>query len=260
MKRNHFLDNLAAGRPQLGLWNNLRGMAATEIAASAGFDWLLLDQEHSPRSLDELAISLSVIEGCGTSAVVRVGSHDPHEIGRVLDLGARTVLVPMVETAEQADRIAAACDFAPRGIRGVSAQTRGGSWGNDAGYLQEARGNICLILQIESLPGLQNASGIMAAGGVDAVFLGTADLAASMGHLGEPKHPEVQAAARHIVELAASLKMPLGTLTKNPADCSTALSSGYAFAAVGTDTAMLAATYRETLSHFTSTEKGNRNE
>lgn len=258
MRTNRFLERLRQGRPQVGLWNNLRGIAAAEIASQAGFDWLLLDQEHAPRPLDELATSLGIIEASGTAAMVRAGSHDPHELGRLLDLGARNILVPQVETEEQAVLIAGACEFAPRGTRGVSAQTRGGSWGTDPAYLHDARRGTALVLQIESLKGVRNAEGIMRVEGVDAVFLGAADLAASMGHLGQPLHPDVLAAAAHVVELAASLQIPIGTLTKSPAACSDALANGYAFAAVGTDTAMLAATYRQTLQRLTQkpTRKG----
>ncbi|MER2136831.1 MAG: aldolase/citrate lyase family protein, partial [Arthrobacter sp.] len=142
---------------------------------------------------------------------------------------------------------------APKGIRGVSAQTRGGSWGSDPSYLHDARSGTALVLQIESLAGVRNAEDIMRTDGVDAVFLGAADLAASMGYLGQPNHPEVLAAAAHVVELAVSLGIPIGTLTKSPAACSEALANGYAFAAVGTDTAMLAASYRQTLQQLNET-------
>ncbi|WP_431710524.1 HpcH/HpaI aldolase family protein [Glutamicibacter uratoxydans] len=251
MSPNQFLKGLRGKQAQVGLWHNLRGVAATEIICASGFDWILLDQEHSPRSLEELSLALGIADRLGTSSIVRVGSHSPQEIGQLLDLGAQSLLVPMVENAEQAESIAKACQFAPQGTRGVSSQTRAGSWGQDKNFLRDAREEICLILQIESKVGADNAEAIIATPGVDAVFIGAADLAASMGHLGNPAHPDVQQVVARVLSQALEADKPVGSLTKSAATASAALAEGYSFVGAGTDSAMLGTTFRALATEIT---------
>ncbi|MGW0432150.1 HpcH/HpaI aldolase family protein [Micromonospora sp. NPDC003197] len=237
---NRFVAALAGGAPQIGLWLNLSDPTAVEIAASSGFDWVLVDNEHAPRALDVTARCLNILDAYGTAAIVRAGGHERETIGQLLDIGAQTLLVPMVDTADQARQVAAACEFPPRGTRGVSSQTRAGSWGRDPGFLTQARDHIRLIVQIESARAVDNVDEILAVEGIDAAFVGPADLAASMGHLGNVGHPDVRAAVRRVTEAAKAHGIPLGTLTRNPDDARDYLAQGYAFVGVGTDTALLA--------------------
>ena len=250
MTANPFTARLRDGVAQTGLWLNLPGSAAAEIAGAAGFEWVLLDQEHAPRSLDRLVSDANAAERHGAHAIVRVSGHDPHELGRMLDLGFRTILVPMVESAAQAALLASAMDFPPRGIRGVSSQTRGGAWGTDPSYLLDARAELCLIAQIESAAGVAEVEGIAATGGVDAIFVGAADLAASLGHLGDPGHPEVQEAIARVIDAVRGLGKPLGTLAKGAEAAKAAFDSGYTFVGVGTDTAILASAHRALRAQF----------
>lgn len=251
MRTNQFLKSLRDKHAQVGLWHNLRGIAATEIICTSGFDWILLDQEHSPRTPDELCLAMGIADRFEISSIVRVGSHDPHEIGRILDLGAQSLLVPMVERAEQAEAIAKACQFAPEGTRGVSSQTRAGSWGQNKDFLQRAREELCLIVQIESRLGAENAEAIIATPGVDAVFIGAADLAASMGYLGHPGHPEVQQVVAEVLNLAIRAGKPVGSLTKSAATASAALAEGFSFVGAGTDSAMLGTAFRALATEIT---------
>lgn len=251
MRKNQFLEILRDKQAQVGLWHNLRGVAATEIICASGFDWILLDQEHSPRSLDELCLAMGIADRFEVSSIVRVGSHEPQEIGRMLDLGAKSLLVPMVESAEQAQTIAKACQFAPEGTRGVSSQTRAGSWGQNKDFLQRAREEICLIVQIESMLGAENAEAIIATPGVDAVFIGAADLAASIGYLGHPEHPEVKKMVAEVLELAIRAGKPVGSLSKSAATASAALAEGFSFVGAGTDSAMLGTAFRALATEIT---------
>lgn len=247
MTADRFLDRLRLGDRQVGLWQNLPGTPAAEIAAASGVDWVLFDQEHAPRSIEALTASINAAERRGADVIVRAFSGDPHEIGRLLDLGVANVLVPMVESAEQAAAVVAACAFPPEGTRGVSSQTRAGSWGTDPEFLHRAREDVCLIVQIESATGVAAASEIIATPGVDAVFIGAADLAATMGHLGDPRHPRVVAAVDRIVELARAAGMPLGTLVRGADAAEAAFAQGYGFVGVGTDSSLLATTLRSIL-------------
>ncbi|MFV2175510.1 HpcH/HpaI aldolase/citrate lyase family protein [Actinomadura sp. LOL_016] len=238
MRTNHFLAALRGGAPQLGLWVNFGDPAAVEIAASSGFDWLLLDNEHAPRPLDTTVRNIVSAEAHRTPAIVRV--RELEGIGPLLDAGCQSLLVPMVETAEQARAITRACEFPPRGTRGVSSQTRAGSWGRDPGFLAGARSEICLIVQIESALGVRNVETILGVEGVDAVFVGPADLAATLGHLGEPGHPSVREAVGQVTAAAQAHGIPLGTLTRDVDSARDHLEQGFAFVGVGTDTALFA--------------------
>lgn len=234
-----FLAQLRAGEPSLGVWLNLRGIAATEITAQAGYDWVLLDQEHSPRSIEELGYTLGVLRGFAQHAIVRAPSGDAHTLSQLLDAGVTTLMVPMLETREQAEHFVRSCSFPPAGIRGVSGQTRGGNWGSNPDYVHHARASLCLIAQIESALGCANVREILNTDGIDAVFVGPADLAATMGHPGNPHHPEVQAAIARVVRIATELGVPCGTLAKGHQAGLAAFAQGYSFVGVGTDTAML---------------------
>lgn len=240
-----FKEALAQGRTTVGLWVNLTDPVAVEIALGSGFDWILQDGEHAPAEPADVLRTLQIAQGYPTSVLVRPPCGEPTSITRLLDVGARTLLIPMVDTAERARQLAAAMEFPPRGIRGVSSQTRGGDWGRRPDYLATARDELTLIAQIESAEAVGNAADILAVDGVDAGFVGTADLAASLGHPGRPSHPAVAEAVRHVVDVATGLGKPLGTLTRDLAAARRYAEQGFAFVGVGTDTYLLAQTLAE---------------
>lgn len=240
MRENGFKRALREGRSTIGVWSNLSDPVAVEICASAGFDWILIDGEHSPADTRSILSGLQAAAAHPSSVLVRPAFGDAVTIKRLLDIGAQSLLIPMVDTAEHARELAAAVQFPPLGVRGVSSQTRGGNWGREAGYLAAARDELCLIVQIESATGYSNLESIAAVEGIDALFVGTADLAASMGHPGRPGHPDVAAAVARVEAVAREHGLPLGTLTRDAAVAQRCLDSGYAFVGVGTDTFLFA--------------------
>jgi len=235
-----FHQSLDAGTPKVGLWVNLADPAALEISLSSGFDWVLHDGEHSPAEPATFLRTLQIARGYPADVIIRPPVGDPVTIKRLLDVGARSLLIPMVDTAEHAELLASALQFPPYGIRGVSSQTRGGDWGRRPDYLATARDELTLIVQIESAEGVRNAADILAVEGVDAAFVGTADLAASLGHPGKPAHPEVEEAVAEVVAIAARLGKPLGTLTRELTAARRYAEQGFAFIGVGTDTNLFA--------------------
>lgn len=235
-----FQESLRAGRPTVGLWVNLADPAAVEIALSSGFDWILHDGEHTPHDVGTFLRTLQIARGHDTDVIVRPPHGDPTTIKRLLDIGTRTLLIPMVDTVDQARLLASAMDFPPKGIRGVSSQGRGGDWGRRPDYLATARDELTLVVQIESVEGVRNAAGILEVDGVDAGFVGTADLAASLGFPGQPGHPAVAEAVADVVAAAAKAGKPLGTLTRDLTAARRYAEQGFAFVGVGTDTSLLA--------------------
>ena len=235
---NRFKQALRQQQAQIGLWLSLANPWSTEICAGAGFDWLLLDGEHAPNDLYSLGTQLQVIAGYESQAVCRVPVGDTVVIKQYLDLGVQTLLVPMVDTAEQAAALVQACRYPPQGIRGM-AGVRASRWGRIATYAREANEQICLLVQAETRVALSNLDAILAVEGVDGVFIGPADLSASMGHVGNPGHPEVQGAITDALRrIRAAGKAP-GILTPDTALAQSYLDQGALFVAVGLDTQLL---------------------
>jgi 4-hydroxy-2-oxoheptanedioate aldolase len=192
---NPFKRALAAHRRQLGAFLALADAHSAELMAVAGFDWLLIDCEHAPNDLRLVLAQLQALAGYPVAPVLRLVDHDAARIKQVLDLGVQSLLAPMVDSAEQARGLVAAMHYPPRGIRGVGAgMARAARWGAVTDYYANAPGELCLAVQIETRAGLDALDAIAAVDGVDGVFLGPADLAAALGHLGQPTHPEVRAA------------------------------------------------------------------
>ena len=237
---NHFKHALARGDVQIGLWQALADPYAAEICAGSGFDWLLLDGEHAPNDLRSLLGALQSVAPYPVHPVVRIPQGDTALIKQVLDIGATTLLVPMVESAEQAAALVQAMRYPPQGIRGVgSAIARSARWSRYPNYLNEANDRVCLLVQVESLAGLQNIEEIGAVEGVDGIFIGPSDLAASMGYLGQPTHPEVRAAIdQAIARILKTGKSP-GILCADVTLARHYLALGAQFVAVGVDTSLL---------------------
>jgi 4-hydroxy-2-oxoheptanedioate aldolase len=237
---NLFKTALRKPQAQVGLWVALADPYAAEVVAGAGFDWLLLDGEHAPNDLRSLLAQLQTLAGYAVHPVVRPHIGEAALIKQLLDIGARNLLVPMVETATQAEELVRAVRYPPRGIRGVgSAIARASRFNRLPNYLGAADDQICLLVQVESRAGLDNLDAIAAVDGVDGVFIGPADLSAALGHLGNPGHPEVQAAIeRAIAGVLAAGKAP-GILTADTQLARRYIGLGCRFVAVGTDVTVL---------------------
>ena len=251
---NPFKAALAAGTVQVGLWLALADPYSAEICAGAGFDWLLIDGEHAPNDIRSILAQLQALAPYPTHAVVRPPIGDTHTLKQLLDLGAQSILVPMVESAAQAVQIVAAVRYPPAGVRGVgSALARASRWNAIPQYLQNADSEVCLILQIESRSGLDALEAIASVPGVDGIFLGPADLAASLGQLGNPSHPAVQQAIRDAIARTRTAGKPVGILSADEDQARLWLSLGATFVAVGADTTLLARSTRALADRFRST-------
>lgn len=238
--RPAFKTQLAEGRPLLGLWQALANGYAAEICARQGFDWLLLDVEHSPNTLQTLLAQAQAIAPFPVEVIARVPFGEAVAIKQYLDMGLHTLLVPMVDTAEHAAAMVRACRYPPHGIRGVSSATsRGANFGSDANYLHEANDRVTLIVQIESTTGLANIAEIAAVEGVDALFIGPSDLAASMGYLGQPTHPAVTEAITTAKAAIDRASKPAGIFAVNPEHARQSIAAGFRFLSVGTDIGLI---------------------
>ena len=237
---NAFKAALARKEAQIGLWVGLADPYVAELLATTGFDWLLIDGEHAPNDVRSTLAQLQALAPYPVSAVVRPVEGGTALIKQCLDIGALTLLVPMVDSAEQAAGIVAATRYPPRGVRGLgSALARASRWSGVDGYVHQADEEICVLVQVESAVGIANVDAIAAVEGVDGVFIGPADLSASMGHLGHPEHPDVRRAIDEgIARILAAGKAP-GILATDPALARAYLAAGALFVAVGLDTAIL---------------------
>lgn len=244
LNRNRFKHAIAAGELQIGLWSSLASNVSAEIIADSGFDWILLDTEHSPNEVPGLLSQLQAIEGAASGVaatpIVRPAWNDAVLFKRILDIGAQTLLVPYVQNAEEAARAVAATRYPPRGIRGVTGSGRGSRYGRVKDYLKKADDEICLIVQVETGEALTQLDAIAAVDGVDGVFIGPSDLSASMGFIGQPGHPDVQAAIKDAVGRLKSAGKPAGVLTVNEEEARRYIDWGFTFVAVGIDTLILA--------------------
>jgi 4-hydroxy-2-oxoheptanedioate aldolase len=244
--QNPMKHRLAAGEVLHGLWLGLADPYAAEIAATADLDWLLIDGEHAPNDIRSLSAQLAVIGGTGPQPVIRLPDDDPAKIKQALDIGAQSLLIPMIENADQALRCYRATRYPPEGSRGVgSALARASRFAAIPDYLTTANDQICLILQVESLRGLAALDAILAVPGIDGVFIGPSDLAADMGHLGNPADPEVKAAVLDALTRIRAAGKAAGVLSGDPAyiaDCKTA---GANFVGVGIDVTILATALRK---------------
>jgi 4-hydroxy-2-oxoheptanedioate aldolase len=250
---NAFKRSLREGRPQIGLWVGLADAHVAELLATTGFDWLLFDAEHAPNDLRSILAQLRAAAAYPVSPIVRPVIGDAALIKQLLDAGAQTLLIPMVETAEQARSLVAAIRYPPRGIRGVgSALARAARWGQVDGYLARAEEELCLLLQVESMRGMENLEAIAAIDGVDGVFFGPSDLAASMGLLGKSTDPAVQAAVRNGIAAVRRAGKAAGVLTTEIAVARDYLGQGAAFVGVGVDTLLLVRAARELVGQFRS--------
>lgn len=251
---NPFKAALAAQRAQVGFWLSMADAYLAEVSATAGFDWLLIDGEHAPNDLRSTLAALQAVAPYRAQPVVRAVSGDVALIKQLLDIGVQNLLVPMVDTAEQAALIVSATRYPPLGIRGVgSAVGRASRWSARSDYLDVSDSEVCLLVQAESVTALDNLEAICAVDGVDGVFIGPADLAASMGFRGKPGHPQVQAAIEQAMRTIIASGKAAGTLTSDPALARRYLELGCTFVATGVDVLLFANAARKLAESFLST-------
>jgi 4-hydroxy-2-oxoheptanedioate aldolase len=228
-------------RAQIGLWLGLTDPVCAEICAGAGFDWLLIDGEHAPNDVRSTLAQLQALAPYSVNPIVRPVSGNVPLIKQLLDIGAQTLLVPMVESAEQAKQLVSAMRYPPAGIRGVGAAlARASQWNRVTDYLHQANDQMCLLVQVETRLGLENLDGICAVEGVDGVFIGPADLSAALGHLGKPGHPDVARAIEDAIRRSRSAGRAAGILSTDETLLRRYLSLGCSFVAVGLDVNLLA--------------------
>ncbi|MDP2134331.1 MAG: HpcH/HpaI aldolase/citrate lyase family protein [Sulfuritalea sp.] len=254
MPRNRFKQRLRERQLQIGLFIGLGSPYSMEILASAGFDWLVIDAEHSPNTPGTVLPQLQASAPWPAQLLVRPMNHDPALVKQYLDIGAQTLLVPLVDTAAQAAALVQAVRYPPQGIRGVGASlARAACWNGVENYVRHANDEVCLIVQVETRQGLENLDAILAVEGVDGVFIGPADLAASLGHLGDARHAEVKAAIENALGRIAGAGKAAGVFATEFSLARHYRHCGASFIAVGGDTTLLrnaavklAASFRDT--------------
>lgn len=240
LQRNEFKHAITAGKLQIGLWNSLCSNIVTEIVSYSGFDWMLLDTEHSPNELPDLLSQLQSVARGTATPIVRPAWNDMVLIKRILDVGAQSILVPFVQNAEEARRAVAATRYPPEGVRGITGSGRASRYGRVKDYLKKANAEICVLVQCETREAMAELEAIAGVDGVDGVFVGPADLSASFGHIGNPQHPEVQKAIEDIAKRLRKVGKPAGILTPVEEEARRYIDWGYTFVAVGADLGLLA--------------------
>ena len=238
---NRFKQSLKDGRQTIGCWLTQGTAIAAEIAATADFDWLLIDTEHSPNDLPSVLAQLQAIAGYSVPAAVRPAIGETHVIKQILDLGCQTLIVPMVESGAQADMLVRSMRYPPHGIRGVGgAGARATGFSSHADYLMTANDEMCLVVQVENRAGLDAVDDLIKVDGVDAIFIGPSDLSANLGHIGNAGAPEVVAEIDRALDRIAASDKASGIMALDPATARNYLDRGVDFVAVAIDAVTLA--------------------
>lgn len=249
--KNHFKAAIREDRLQIGLWLNMGEPLPAEIAGTAGFDWLVIDGEHGPNDLRSILAQLQALAAYPVEPVVRVPVGEPWMLKQVLDIGARTILVPMVDSAEQARELVRALRYPPKGIRGVGAAVgRASAFNTISDYADTAADEICLLVQAETMAAIADLENIAAVEGVDGVFIGPADLSADMGYLGRMEAPEVQEVIEKAIGTITGAGKAAGILTFSESLNRRYIDLGARFVAVGADVTEFAAALRSLASRY----------
>ena len=241
LKSNTFKHAIAAGQKQVGIWNSLCSNIVSEAIAASGYDWALLDMEHSPNDLRTVLGQLQAYEDSPTVPVVRPVWNDPVIVKSLLDLGAPGLLFPMIQTVEEAEKAVAATRYPPRGMRGVSLSQRANRFGRIKDYPHKAEDEICVLVQIETMVALERIPEIAAVDGVDGIFFGPADLAADMGLMAQIQSEELWSTIARGVELATAAGKPAGTLVGNAQKAVSLLNDGFTYVACSSDVNLMVA-------------------
>jgi 4-hydroxy-2-oxoheptanedioate aldolase len=247
---NRFKQRLKNGETLIGLWAQSGHATITEVVADAGFDWLLIDGEHAPIEVPAMIDQLRVIEPSGTPAIVRPAWNDQVILKRVLDTGVQTLLVPFVQSADEARRAVASCRYPPAGTRGVAATIRANRYGRLTDYHARANDELCVLVQLETRDAVARLEDIAAVDGVDGLFIGPSDLAASLGYLGQNAHPEVRALIADACARSRKVGTPMGILAPVESDARAFLEMGFQYVAVGSDVAVLRKAVTELRTRF----------
>jgi 4-hydroxy-2-oxoheptanedioate aldolase len=255
--RNAFKRAIGSLRPQIGLWSSSCSSTAVEVVSRVGFDWIVLDTEHAPNELPDVIGHLRAMEGGTATPVVRPAWNDLVLIKRYLDAGAQTLLIPFVQDADEAARAVAAMRYPPRGVRGVGLNHRANRYGAVARYFEQAEGELCLLVQIETGAALAALETIADVDGVDGVFIGPSDLAADLGYLGDNRHPDVEHAIADALARCRAVGKPAGILTGIEEDAHRYLDMGFTFVAVGNDLGLLRRASTDLLARFQSRVAGS---
>jgi 4-hydroxy-2-oxoheptanedioate aldolase len=233
---NKFKSDLKSGRVQIGCWAGMADAYATGMLGTAGFDWVLIDGEHAPNDIRSILGQLQALEASASNAVVRLPVGREDLVKQVLDLGAQSILIPMVESAEHAREMVAAVTYPPHGRRGVGAAlARASQYSGIPDYVTTADAEVCLLLQVENLAGMAALDDILSVKGVDGVFIGPADLAADMGYPGQTAHPEVRAKVLEAIGKIKASGMAAGILSTEDGFSQECIDMGVEFTAVGID-------------------------
>lgn len=248
---NKFKKAIKAGQKQYGIWNGIPHSYAAEILAGAGFDWVLIDAEHGPFSMDQIIIQLQAMSRYEVSPILRMRNADPVYMKPLMDAGVQSFIIPMVESRDTAEQMVQALRYPPEGTRGVgTALARAAQWNRVDGYFQNANHEMCLITQVESVKGVETLDEILKVEGVDVVFMGPADLAGTMGHLGNPGHPDVKAVVSECLnKIVAAGKTP-GVLTSSKELIADYTEKGAKMIGVGLDTIILAKATKELAEYY----------
>ncbi len=255
---NQFKQKLASGKTQYGFWLGLPDNTAAEICATAGFDWLLIDGEHAPYDIRSTLSHLQVLAAYDVAPVVRPAEGNVALIKRLLDIGAQSLLIPMVDNAEDVQQLVRAVRYPPEGIRGVGTSlARASRWNAVPGYLQKARDEIFLTIQVETKAALENLENISRIEGLDAVFIGPSDLSAAMGHIGNPGHPEVVEKISSAIRTIKAAGKYSGLMSLDPSMVEKYAGIGASFIAVGVDTMVLSQATKRLASQYKAGNEQN---
>jgi 4-hydroxy-2-oxoheptanedioate aldolase len=239
-RKNVLKSRLKQGENVLGCWSFLGSPHATELLGLAGFDYILIDQEHGLGDPSSISLQMQALSATEASGIVRVPWNDPIYLKRVLDAGVDGVMIPSIDTAAEATAAVAACRYPPRGRRGTAASSvRASNYGMAADYVATAADNLTIVLQIETVEGVRNIDEILAVEGIDVLFIGPYDLSGSAGHLGELKHPEVAGLIEHVEKRTRAKGIPLGTVPHQGCTWADMFDRGYQFVNAGSDIARL---------------------
>ena len=248
---NRFKAGLREGRQQIGLWNMIAGPLVPEALSGLGYDWVVIDTEHSPTDVADVLPALQAMAAePATSAVVRPAWNDPVLIKRLLDFGAQTLLIPYVQSAEEARAAVAATRYPPTGMRGVAGLHRATRYGRIGDYMARAHEETCVLVQVETRAALDRLEEIASVEGVDGVFFGPADLSASLGHPGQLDHPEVTEAILGGIDRLKAMGVPSGILSLDPAFAQACMARGTRFTAIGIDASLMLGAARDLLDRF----------
>ncbi|WP_084674935.1 HpcH/HpaI aldolase/citrate lyase family protein [Bradyrhizobium sp. WSM2793] len=232
---NHFKERLTSGPPQIGSFASVCAPATAEAMACHGLDFVMVDLEHAPNDISTLVMLLAATEAGGAEPIVRAPWNDAVWLKRILDAGGRSIMVPFIQTAEEAARAVAAVRYPPQGVRGVAAMTRASRYGARPDYMKVANEETCVIMQIETKEALSRIDEIAAVPGVDAIFFGPSDLAASLGLIGNPLHADVQGQIAQGFAAGKRIGAKVGVLGSTPEQCAAFVKQGFDFVILATD-------------------------